>query len=102
MNYKELIDIRDNLNMNSPIEEKVYSHSAPVENDWQAEYWNNIGALLGLGAYMFIWGLIFAILVAGAFLILGAILLWSVALLMAIMYPILVGFSWFFSLFRRN
>ena len=102
MNYKELLDIRDTMNMNSPIEEKVYSQSAPVEEDWQTEYWNSIGALFGLGAYMFIWGLVFAIVVAGAGLIIGAVLLWSLAILMAIVYPVLVGFSWFFSLFRRN
>lgn len=102
MDYRELIAVRNNMNMNSPIEEKVYSPSAPVEEDWQKEYWNSIGALLSLGAYMFIWGLVFAIVVAGVGLIVGAVLLWACAFLMAVTYPIWVAFAWAISLFSRK
>jgi len=59
-----------------------------------------------MGAYMFVWGLIFAIVVAGAFMIVGAVLMWALALLLAILYPILCLGEWLWGLvlgaFRRN
>jgi hypothetical protein len=59
-----------------------------------------------MGAYMFMWGLIFAIVVAGAFMIVGAVLMWACALVLAILYPILCLGEWLWSLvtgpFRRN
>ena len=58
--------------------------------------------LLIMGGYMFVWGIIFAIVVAGAFMLMGALLMWALALLMMIFYPVLCLGEWILKLFRRN
>lgn len=55
-----------------------------------------------MGAYMFVWGLIFAIVVAGVFMLMGALLMWALALLMMILYPVLCLGEWVINLFRRD
>ena len=57
---------------------------------------------LMMGAYMFVWGLIFAIVVAGVFMLMGALLMWALALLMMILYPVLCLGEWVINLFRRD
>ena len=58
--------------------------------------------LLMMGAYMFVWGLIFAIVVAGVFMLMGALLMWALALLMMILYPVLCLGEWVINLFRGD
>ena len=58
--------------------------------------------LLMMGGYMFAWGLIFAIVVAGVFMLVGALLMWALALLMMIFYPVLCLGEWIINLFRRD
>lgn len=55
-----------------------------------------------MGAYMFVWGLIFAIVVAGVFMLMGALLMWTLALLMMILYPVLCLGEMIKNLFRRD
>lgn len=55
-----------------------------------------------MGAYMCMWGLIFAIVVAGVFVLVGGLLIWAVALLMMILYPVLCLGEWVINLFRRD
>jgi hypothetical protein len=93
--------MNSNLDIPVSIQDKVASNTVDEVVDWHTEYWNNIGALLNIGAYMFVWGLVFAIVIAGGFLIVGAILMWLAAFLMAVTYPIWVFFGWVRSLFRR-
>ena len=58
--------------------------------------------LLMMGGYMFVWGLIFAIVVAGVFMLVGALLMWALALLMMIFYPVLCLGEMIKNLFRRD
>ena len=69
---------------------------------WHDEWWGRITGLLMMGGYMFVWGLIFAIVVAGVFMLMGALLMWALALLMMIDYPILCLGEWIINLFRRD
>ena len=51
---------------------------------------------------MFVWGLIFALVVAGVLMLMGALLMWTVALLMMIFYPVHFPGEMIKNLFRRD
>lgn len=102
MDIKQLQSLRNDMDFDIPVIVHNKMQEDDYASDWHEEYWNSVGALLGLGGYMFIWGLVFAIVVAGAGLIIGAVLLWACAFLMAVTYPIWVAFGWIGSLFKRK
>ena len=68
---------------------------------WQESYWDTIGALLAYGGGLFMFGLIFAIVVAGVGFIIAALLCWSIAILMVVTYPIWLFIDWVYDLFHR-
>lgn len=69
---------------------------------WHENYWANIMGLLTMGAYLFVWGIVFAIVIAGGFMIVGAVLFWALALLMMIFYPFFLFCEWVGNLFRSS
>jgi hypothetical protein len=104
MDYKELMSLRSQTDMHMPVKVELNKKAnSPTEaGDWQTEYWNSIMGLLYMGGYLFVWGLVFAIVLAGGFMIVGAVLMWAAAFLMMVTYPIWVFFSWMGSLFSRS
>jgi len=104
MDYKELVSLRsqNSIQMPAKVELEKKANSPTEDEDWHSEYWNSIMGLLYMGGYLFVWGLVFAIVLAGGFMIVGAILMWAVAFLMMVTYPIWVFFAWLGSLFSRK
>ena len=98
----DLITIDDTTPQQTTPTETTEPTEPPTPTTWHDEWWARITGLLSMGAYMFVWGLIFAIVVAGAFMLVGALLMWALPLLLMILYPILCLGEWIINLFRRD
>lgn len=95
--FDELQLLRAKMEIKNPKIEQIRN---PIS--WHENYWANVMSLLTMGAYLFVWGIVFAVVIAGGLMIVGAVLFWALAIIMVIFYPVFLFFEWVGSLFKNK